>query len=357
MKFKHLFSALFVALIVNFTANAQTKSIDVDNYRFNITYRVMPTKPFDPLFFTYSTSVEARADTERRVSLSKVNDRILIEGQQRVNNDEEPFLSVVLKLKDLFLGGARIDERKVEEKDKDGKVIAVRNYYSVSVGYSLYSSYVIFRGDTEFASGAVYNTPSGGFDSYKTSEYESKRAAEAYWNNNKETLISKFATELSNAAADRLSYRIMSRAYGFAVEMTTDILQITDEKKHLENTTFRTVCAGVKEKLEAITPNQGLREEDVADAIEYFKSIPQKYTDQKLKADIKLRYAAYYNLCKIYLYLEEPQNVHTYADLLIENVYDKKDGEKLKKEADELTKELSKTEITTKHFNPEDYFE
>ena len=354
MKFKHLFSVLFVALIVNFTANAQTKSVDVDNFRFNITYRVMPTKPFDPLFFTYSTRVEATKSTEQRVSLSEVEDRIRIEGQQKVNSDEESFLFASLYLGNLIVKSNSISERKEEDKDKDGKVTAVRYYYSFVVSYSFESSYKVFQGDRELTSSSIHTTLDG--QTYKSSEYRSRKEASDYWNNNKDILISEFAAKLSNDAANRVSSQL-ARSYGFPIARTTDIIQRTDEKKHLENTTFRTVCAGVKEKFEAITPNQGLREEDVADAIEYFKSIPAKYTDQKLKADIKIRYAAYYNLCRIYLYLEDTENVHKYADLLIQNVYDKKDGEKLKKAADELVKELSKTEITTRHFNPEDYFE
>ena len=354
MKFKHLFSVLFVALIVNFTVNAQTKSVDVDNFRFKVAYRLMPAKPFNPLFFTYSTHVEATKSTEQRVSLSDIENALRLEGQQLVNNDDEPFLHMALKLGNLIIQSTSISERKVEDKDKEGKVTKVNYYYSFNVNYTFESSYVVFKGNEKLISGVIHLTTRT--YTHKSREYGSRRDASNYWDNNKDILISEFATNLSIEAASTLS-NIISRAYGFAAERTTDIIQRTDEKKHSENATFRAVCETVKEKMENMTPNQGLREEDVADAIEYFKSIPTKYTDQKLKADIKIRYAAYYNLCRIYLYLEDTENVHKYADLLIQNVYDKKDGEKLKKTADELTKELSKTEITTRHFNPEDYFE
>jgi len=350
MKIKHLFFSVLIALLFSLTANAQTKSIDLDNFRFKITYRTMPDKPFNPPFFTYSTRLEATKSTEQRITLSEVADGIYLEGQQQVNNDENPFLTMVLRLSNLIIKSSDVVERKVETKDKEGNV-KLHFYYTLVVNYTFESSYVVFQGDKEINSSTIHM---GSF-SHKSEEYNNRKDAASYWNNNKEVLISEFATKLSNDAARTLSTR-MSNYYGFAIKNTTDILQVTDEKKHLENEAFKAACATVKAKMEAVTANQGLNKEDLEDVIEYFKSIPAKYTDPKHKADVRLRYAAYYNLCKIYLYLEEPENVYPYADLLFQNGYDKKDGEKLKKAATELAAELNKTEIKTRHFNPEDYF-
>jgi hypothetical protein len=61
-------------------------------------------------------------------------------------------------------------------------------------------------------------------------------------------------------------------------------------------------------------------------AASHFKSIPERYTDPKSKTDMNLRSAAYYNLCKIYLFLDEPENVAEYADLIFANGIDTKSG-------------------------------
>jgi hypothetical protein len=113
----------------------------------------------------------------------------------------------------------------------------------------------------------------------------------------------------------------------------------------------------VKVALQATTPDVPLNREEMRDLIEYFKSIPEKYTDPKLKADVRIRYAAYFNLCKIYYYLDEPENMKQYADLITSNGYDAKDGERLNKDADALKAGFEKTGIHTRHFSPDVYFE
>jgi hypothetical protein len=123
---------------------------------------------------------------------------------------------------------------------------------------------------------------------------ERKEAAD-YWNNNKESFISEFYRNLSLNSAAMLSENVSLR-YGF------------------------------------------------------------KPTDPTLKADVRIRYAAWFNLCKIYYYLDEPESVAQYADKLFENGYDEKDGPKLKKEAEQLLASFQKTGIHTRHFNPDVYF-
>ncbi|MDR3268355.1 MAG: hypothetical protein LBT83_04730, partial [Tannerella sp.] len=89
----------------------------------------------------------------------------------------------------------------------------------------------------------------------------------------------------------------------------------------------------------------------------YFKRIPEKYADPNHKADVRLRYAAYFNLCTIYFFADEPEKVAEYADRLIANGHDAKDGEQLKKEAAALKKAFDKTGIRTCHFDPKTYFD
>jgi hypothetical protein len=55
--------------------------------------------------------------------------------------------------------------------------------------------------------------------------------------------------------------------------------------------------------------------------------------------------------------LDEPENVAQYADMIAPNGYDPKDGEKLKKEANELKATFDKTGIKTRHFDPAEYFD
>ena len=351
---KKIFLAAFVLLASTMPTNAQTKNIDLDLFRFSITYRSIATQPVNPLFFTYSVFVNSTKPTERIVSLIEIEDATYIEGQQRVNNNENADIAVVINLGNLVVINSNVNERREESKNKEGQVTSVSYYYRVEANYTFESTYKIMQGNKTLISGV--GTAPTSTQTYKSQEYGNRKDAMNFWNNNKDVLISEFATGLSRQIAASVTSRASS-LFGFPVVRTTDVLQITDEKKHLENERFRTNTTLLKEKLQAVTPNEKLiKDAGLEEIIEYYKSIPGKYVDTQLKADIRLRFAAYFNLCKIYYYLEDIDNVNKYADLLIKNGHDTKDGEKFKKSAEELKTMLNRTRIKTRHFNPEKYF-
>jgi hypothetical protein len=343
---------LSAVLLAGTNIFAQTKNVDIDNLYFKVEYRNTPQTPLNPLFFEYSTRVIATKSTEQRVSIDEINDILGIAGQRKTDDEANAALTMVVELGDLVVESSKIEERREEKKDKNGKIINVYHYYKVSVVYRFNSLYKIFSGNKLIRSASTYDNS---HQTYSTSEYSSRKDANDYWNNNKDVLISQFATTLSKQTA-YFANNYASQMYGFPVIKNTDNIQITDEKKHSENEKFREACNKLKTEFELMTHKRKVNKTNVLDIIEYFKSIPAKYTDKKLKADIKLRYAAYYNLCKIYYYLDEPENIEQYANLLIANDYDKKDGEKLKKEANELKTILSRTEVDTRHFDTNEYF-
>ncbi|MDR1199708.1 MAG: hypothetical protein LBK94_11985 [Prevotellaceae bacterium] len=353
MYLKTTFSLAFV-LLTCINVLSQTKSVDIDNFRFTFEYRNTPEKPVNPLFFTYSTKVIPTKTTEQRVSIDEINDNITVAGQQKVDIEEDADITIVVELGNLTIGASKVSERRVENKDRNGKVTSVSRYYSLNVIYTFNGSYKIYRKNSIMHESVVYSN--GSPQTYTSPEYGSSKDASDYWRNNRDMLISEFTTTLSKQVAFHAS-NYASVNYGFPVIKKTDVLQITDEKKHLENETFRGMCSKLKIELESMTAENGLIKENLTDIIKYFEQIPQKYTDVKRKADIKLRYAAYYNLCKIYYYLDEPDNIAQYADLLIANDYDKKDGERLKKDAERLKAVLTRTKINTRHFDPYGEFE
>jgi aspartyl/asparaginyl-tRNA synthetase len=156
-------------------------------------------------------------------------------------------------------------------------------------------------------------------------------------------------TELSIKSAEELSNKLLM--FGFTdYTNTLDIIKTMDKEGHSEITNFRTKADELKRELQYMTPAKPMNKERVKGVIEYFKSLPEKYTDSKYKAEQRIRYAAYYNLCKIYYYLDEPENVAQYADLLILNGYEVSDGAKLKNDADKIKAIFDKTGIRTRHY-------
>jgi hypothetical protein len=95
----------------------------------------------------------------------------------------------------------------------------------------------------------------------------------------------------------------------------------------------------------------GELEENLKPLIEYFESLKTKYAGDD-KWNKKMRYSAFFNLSKIYYYLDRPAQAILQADGLIANDYDTKDGERLKREAQELLDLFNKTKFTTRHNIP-----
>ncbi|MDR1919651.1 MAG: hypothetical protein LBQ65_08415 [Tannerellaceae bacterium] len=351
---KRIMTTAGLALLFCLPAAAQTKKVDIDNEWFTYAYRELPKQAREPAFFYYAAEVNATSTARKNLSVQEIKDAIWIEGQRKTDSKEEALLILGVSLGDILVVSSDVAERKQEVKDKEGKVTATNYFYTVKVTYTFEAAFSIRAGETKLANTLAYNRNTK--LSYASSEYTKRKDAVDFWNNNREVLISGFYRELSLGVAAKVS-ELASYNYGFrAIKGARDLVKITDEKKHAENEAFRSAVKTLTGALKATTPDEPLDRALVTPLINYFKSIPKKYTDTKLKADISLRYAAYFNLCKIYLLLDEPDKVGAYADRLVANGLSPKDGEKLKKEAEELKAALEKAGVNTRHFKPDEYF-
>lgn len=344
------FIVLFLMPLLSFGVIAQTKNVNVNNFWFSYAYRALPTKPLDPMYFNYAVKINATSIVKNNVQIEEIANALNIRGQVKTENFADASVLLELSLGNIHISSSNVDERKEESKDKEGKVTSTRYYYSAIVNYTYESSYRVVQGDKTLMESAIYS--SSNTLTYKTSEYGTRKEAADYWNNNREMLVSGFYRDLIFKSADVATNRASS-AYGFpSYSNVRDVIKTMSEKKHNENTTLREVTASLKNELQAMTPNIPLNREKIGDIIAYYKNLPVKYADPKSKADQHIRYIAYYNLCKIYYFLDEPENVAQYADLITSNGYDHKDGEKLKKAANELMAAFDRTGIHSRHFIP-----
>ena len=94
-------------------------------------------------------------------------------------------------------------------------------------------------------------------------------------------------------------------------------------------------------------PTDELRSE-LEPAIKYFTEMPDRFpgTDKKER---KMKYSAYFNLATIYYYLDDPEQAIKWADKLIANDYDKKDGTKIKEEAQKIEPVLKANKTNSRH--------
>jgi hypothetical protein len=349
MKKLLLTSALLIATLACFAQ----KNIDLDNYWFTVVKRMPPATPQKPLFFDYMSVVRASSSTNNKVSVNDLQAYLGIDGQRKVNEVGADGYVFCVNLGSFVVKSSQVSERREEVKNKDGIVTDFRSYFRVNVIYSFEAGYQLIKGGQPIITRTIYSPSST--KTYSTAEYSSWKAASDFWQNNRDNFIADMTQKLAEDAIVSASNSV-SQLVGFYVASPNEKLQITDEKKHPENEAFRAACTFVRDEAKTITPNAGMDESKLAGVIDYFSKIPQKYTDPKLKADIKLRYAAYYNLAKIYIFLDQPEKAKEYANLLIANGYDKKDGEKLIKEANNLSEALQQMPNGKSYFNPEDYW-
>lgn len=346
---------LLLCLLVVITAigsNAQ-KNVNVDNYRFAYSYRALPKKPLNPMFFYYGIQINMPNTMSHIVDVDNLAGQLVIEGQRYTEEPKADDIFVLLSMQQINILGTDIRERVEEYKDKQGNVTSRKFFYSVVVNYNFDAKAVVTQGNNKIGNYVLKSRNQT--LTYKSSEHSTSRAASEYWKNNRENLKENFTVEQSNAAVSSLSQMLTSE-FGFATIKTTDIIKTINEKKHPENEPLRAMSDKLKSSLETMDANTPLIEEDIADIIEYFKNIPVRYTDPKLKADVRLRYVAYYNLCKIYLHLSQPEKVKEYADLILENGHDKGDCKKMNNEAEKLMERFNSSDIKTRHFDPETYF-
>ena len=89
--------------------------------------------------------------------------------------------------------------------------------------------------------------------------------------------------------------------------------------------------------------------EKLKPVIAYYDKVKTLYAGSDKEAR-KLRYASYFNLAKIYLYLDDPTAAMREADALAMNDYDESDGRNLRAVAESLDEQLKKNNASTRHF-------
>lgn len=139
--------------------------------------------------------------------------------------------------------------------------------------------------------------------------------------------------------------------YGYSAITSKVKLWRLESEKHPEFENFKNNCELVKTIFADV--NQEVIPADIRTklqpVISYFESLPKLFADSDKKHK-KIRYAAYYNLMKIYFHIDDFETASKYASLLVENDYDEKDGKKFLEEIAETKEIMQKFNLTTMHF-------
>lgn len=355
------------------------QKVDLDRYYFNVSYQELP-KTIIPLEQrTYSTNIITDGPISNLFPSAKVlNSQLNVYGWKKVTDNAS--LTVDLNLADFYEEGTTVESRKVEDKDKDGKVI--KSYYMYTLvttyrgkGYAIVNAPAVAKptaaapaeapakpanrflkstnqeapandapsGNTlklNFSDQYVYKSQENASQSFLERENAKNRAV------NFDLRLREYVDKAINSANYQLNYN-----YGFKPISFQEQLWIMDSKEE-EGAIQKEAIEAVKTQFAGMKADQPIDKltADLQPLIEYFESLKTKYKEDN-KGSKKIRYSAYYNLGKIYLYLDQPEKTIKEGEGLIANDYDKGDGKDLISSAKKLIEKFDAAQLRTRH-NP-----
>lgn len=339
---KNLFVAVLLLPLISFS-----QRVDLDRFKFSSQYRSLPAVRLDSSYRTYHVSVETSRLMQGYVSGMSPEKSVILEGWRMLNKNGH--LAIQVKLEDLLPQSFSVKEREEIVKDRAGKETGRRKLYSQEVVYT----FSAFADITDHKGAHIKNIVLADRNYkqvYKSPEFAIRYMAEGYFLVNSLTVTEQLYKNCVNRAMNYLSNRI-NDDFGYAERTVTDHMWILDSKKHPEYQAHRQAFLTISEVLFSISANRpldGVREQ-LQTAIDYFESIKKKYPSTS-KHDRKLRYASYYNLAKLYYYLDDPQAMKKEASALILNDYDAKDGKALEASAMYLKNLFIQTKLDSRHF-------
>ena len=185
---------------------------------------------------------------------------------------------------------------------------------------------------------------------YKTSEYSNPVDASNNFNNKILEVKSNLSKQLVNGAISNLNSYLNSN-YGYAIQKVNDIFWVLNNKKHPEYGEHQKAWNNFKNAIVLMSPDESLDKvkDKMKPVIAYYEKVKTIYTGSDKEAK-KLRYASYYNLAKIYLYLDNPAAAMREADALAMNDYDESDGRNLRAVAESLDEQLKRNNASSRHF-------
>lgn len=380
---------LITLLILSINVFAQ--KVDLDKFFFDVKYQKLPTEFVDADKRTYGVKANVSGNLRSRINSDDLYDRTKIWGWEKVENS--PTVGVHINLTSFAYTRADAKSEIVENKDKNGKVTSKTTNYWYEIAFQGTGNYKIYgpalqkeltakeledkkkkeiaKTDNKFLENAVLenqteanaNSPtvivsSGNLDQVYTHITEKRtdaNSAREYYRKSSESVRADKEQDFINAAIADVN-RKANNLYGFAPVENRDYLWILDSKNHAEYKTQQDAIQAVKVLFKEMKAERSIDilKTNLQPLINYFQSLKEKYKGSD-KKDAKMRYSAYYNLAKIYYYLDEPNKAITEAEGLVRNDFDSGDGEDLKKMANDLIISLKRAKVNSRHNEFQNY--
>ncbi len=332
-----------------FTQVGFSQGVDLDRFFFKANYRNLPQSPLGFDYKTYKVNPSLSKITASLFSPEEIQDKIIIEGFSRVDNDSAD-LAVSLNVDDIVITRTEIKTRQDVKKDKNGTITSKKDYYWLEMDYTMSAKFnvVDLKKHVTLSSRVLDNRENK--HTYKSEETESYKSARDLYQLNKEMMVKNLIQSCLN---DYYSYinNFLTTNYGYKVISENLQLWILGSKKHPETAAYSNVCKQIQDAFKLMNPDSSVAaiKESLTPVFEYLNNIPQRYQSDE-KGDKKLRYSAYYNLAQMYLALDMPDEAIKCANLIITNDYDTRDGNYFIANAQKLKDLFAKNNFYSRHF-------
>lgn len=380
MYFMKKLITLSVLLCATTLCNAQKIKVDLDRFYFNVSFQNLPSLVIPSENRTYTVSVITDGPISNQFPHAKVlSDKIKIHGWKKVA--ENGAMTIKVNLADFFQESRKTETRTVEEK-KDGKVVNSYPMYTIVTNYRG-KGYVTLNAPKasnieDVAVVAKPEAPKSNNRFLKNANTEATKVVQ----DDATTKNLNYSQDFTYKSAENTNLRVLEKqlsdnyegdynlrlrnyvdyvlsnvnsnlnaTYGFAPSNFQEQLWIMDSKEE-EGTIQKEAIEAVKQQFATMKANESIEKltSDLQPLIEYFQSLKSKYIEDN-KGCKKIRYSAFYNLGKIYLYLDQPEKAIKEGEGLIANDYDEGDGKDIIAAANKLIKRFNETKLTSRH-NP-----
>ncbi|PWU04184.1 MAG: hypothetical protein C5B52_01925 [Bacteroidetes bacterium] len=342
---------LILLVAICFIANAQ--KVDLDKFTFTANYRILPRKPLDSSYHTFDVSVKASSAIRNAVT-TDLTSQVNILGWKRLN--ERAHISVQTRMEDVIIEKNELQQREEILTDKNGKETGRRIWYFQMVTYS----FAAMADVIDYKGTPIMTIPLASRDykqNYKCNEFTTSTESNIDYKYGQATVLNQIINMVANKAISDLSSNLTSN-FGYQETTVNDYLWVLNTRKNPENDSYKQAWLTFKQAMYSMNANEPLDQvvNMMQPTIDYLNSLKRKYNTGS-KADRKLRYSCFYNLAKIYYYLDMPDQALAEASALQVNDFDESDGKRLEAAASALKAELKQSQMHSRHFaiNPDTY--
>ena len=327
--------------------SAFAQRVDLDRFNFTASFRDFPDEPLPTEYKTYNVRIEASPSLGLGYSAVNLENMISIEGLKKVAGTGH--ITILAMLDDIVIERTETKERVQVTKDKNNLEIR-KSFFATEMIYSFSARATVYdyKGSTVISNYILSDRENK--RTYKTSEYSNPVDAANNFNNKILEIKSNLSKQLVNGAISNLN-SYLNTNYGYAIQKVNDIFWVLNNKKHPEYGEHQKAWNNFKNAIVLMNPDEPLDKvkEKLKPVIAYYEKVKTIYTASDKEAK-KLRYASYYNLAKIYLYLDDPTAAMREADALAMNDFDESDGRNLRAVAESLDEQLKKNNASSRHF-------